>query len=458
VYHTLNVVSRYPNRGVHILQNTVTIEMQVRVVPYVHVQHICQDTHRRGEESPGRIAAAIVRSKRARNTHGQEPPANNNKKKKKKSRNLLDEEDDDDDKDQPQSQTTGTSSTGLQQSASTNSRASESGSAHRVGSAASAEQRTDPYTSPKTMHNVYVSSAERVPPNKRSVQKKSPHTPHVQGIQPDPINGVSGPEKDMLTARVVEATNDITPRLHGPKVVPFLYWETHQPTLCAVQLITRFPDLVAFAEAHYHGVPQMAHRWAAHIRTKANNERATQIRSVKDIWVNSYSKFAIAYTYIPDSKDTSEDEPDEGIHEVLTITETVRDSGIGGIEELRALLRSDAMYKNSVVYSLFCQGLESGELKHSKRLPPTTISSLITIAHEAHFRLELWFSLSKPDFAHTSKVTHMTKRKELFLAFCKFVKQDRLDNEAQAHAQRLASEELDAATNDTSAALDSSYY
>jgi hypothetical protein len=52
----------------------------------------------------------------------------------------------------------------------------------------------------------------------------------------------------------------------------------------------------------------------------------------------------------------------------------------------------------------------------------------------------------------------MTKRKELFLAFCKFVKQDRLDNEAQAHAQRLASEELDAANNDTSAALDSSYY
>jgi hypothetical protein len=79
--------------------------------------------------------------------------------------------------------------------------------------------------------------------------------------------------------------------------------------------------------------------------------------------VNSYSKFAIAYTYLPDGKDTDEDEADEGIHEVLAITETVRDSGIGGIEELRALLRSDAMYKNSVVYSLFCQGLESGELK-----------------------------------------------------------------------------------------------
>jgi hypothetical protein len=105
----------------------------------------------------------------------------------------------------------------------------------------------------------------------------------------------------------------------------------------------------------------------------------------------------------------------------MTITETVRDGGVEGIDELRALLRSDAMYKNSTVFTLFCQGLECGELKHSKRLPPTTIGSLLTIAHEAHFRLELWYTLSKVDFSHTSKITHIAKRKENFLAFCKLV-------------------------------------
>ncbi len=268
----------------HILHNTVTIQVQVRVVPYVHVQLICQDAHRRGEQSPGGIAAAIIRSKRSRNepVEVEKPPSTNNKK-KKKSRKQLDEDSDDDERKSAQSLNTGTSYTGLQKSGSTSSRTSENGTAQKVGSASSADLRTDDYTSPKTLNNVYVSSVERVPQNKRAVQKKSPHTPHAQGIQPDPLNVVSGPEKDMLTARVVEATNDITPRLHGPKAVPFLYWDTHQPPLCAVQLKTRFPDLVLFAEAHYHGVPQMAHRWATHIRTKANNERATQIRSLKDI-------------------------------------------------------------------------------------------------------------------------------------------------------------------------------
>jgi hypothetical protein len=135
--------------------------------------------------------------------------------------------------------------------------------------------------------------------------------------------------------------------------------------------------------------------------------------------------------------------------EFFTVTETVRDSGVESIDELRALIRSDAMYKNSAVFTLLCQGLESGELKHSKRLQPATISSLITIAHEAHFRLELWY---------TSKVTHIAKRKENFLFFCKLVKKDRLDNEAAAFAQRLASENLDGEIDGEIEELDSTYY
>jgi hypothetical protein len=156
--------------------------------------------------------------------------------------------------------------------------------------------------------------------------------------------------------------------------------------------------------------------------------------------------------------ETNEENTGDGTDEVLTVTETVRDSGIEGIDELRALLRSAAMYRNSVVFTLFCQGLESGELKHSKRLQPTTIGSLITIVHEAHFRLELWYTLSKADFSHSAKVTHIAKRKENFLAFCKLVKQDRLDNEANAHAQRLTKEEIDDANHGASETLDSSYY
>jgi hypothetical protein len=203
----------------------------------------------------------------------------------------------------------------------------------------------------------------------------------------------------------------------------------------------------------------MAHRWATHIRTKANNERAAQIRNIKQIWVNSHSKFSLAYSFETENKDTNDENDNDGAsEEVLTVTETVRDSGVESIDAVRALLRSDAMYKNSTVFTLLCQGLESGELKHSKRLQPATISSLITIAHEAHFRLELWYTLSKVNFSHTSKVTHIAKRKDNFLIFCKLVKKDRLDNEAAAFAQRLERENLDGEVDGAIEALDSSYY
>jgi hypothetical protein len=66
--------------------------------------------------------------------------------------------------------------------------------------------------------------------------------------------------------------------------------------------------------------------------------------------------------------------------------------------------------------------------------------------------------LSKADFSHSSKVTHIAKRKEYFLAFCKLVKQDRIDNEAAAFAQRIASDALDGNIDGASEPLDSSYY
>jgi hypothetical protein len=165
----------------HIIHNTVTIQVQVRVVPYVHVQLFCKDAQRRGEQSPGGIAAAIVRSKRARHEPVDKPPSTNNKK-KKKSRKQVDDDSEEDERNTSQSQNTVTSSTSLQKSASTTSRASENGTAQKVGSASSAELITDAYTSPKTVTKVYVSSAERVPPNKRVVQKNLPTRPMLKAF------------------------------------------------------------------------------------------------------------------------------------------------------------------------------------------------------------------------------------------------------------------------------------
>ena len=423
---------------------------------------------------PEKVAADILRSKRQRNAPinaKQNDQTNTNKKKPKKSRTQQLDDDSEDDATsatalQKSSSTTsrgsdvGSGQKALQKSSSTSSRGSDFGSGQNGRKALSSQEEGDGSTPPKHIPNVFVSSAAKLSSAERAVLKGHYTSPSMHGITPDSPDAKDGPEHKMIYARVVEATNDITPRLHGLKAVPFLYWDTHQPTLCAVQLITRFPDLVSYAETHYHGVPQMAHRWATKIRTKANNERAAQIRNIKQIWFNSYSKLSLAYSYATSHKDTNEenDEDDGNDEEFMTITDAVRDSGVEGIDDLRNLLRSDAMYKNSTVFTLFCQGLESGELKHSKRLQPTTIGCLITIAHEAHFRLELWYTLSKVGFSHSSKVAHIAKRKENFLAFCKLVKKDRLDNEAAAFAQRLTSENLDGEIDGAFEPLDSSYY
>jgi hypothetical protein len=69
------------------------------------------------------------------------------------------------------------------------------------------------------------------------------------------------------------------------------------------------------------------------------------------------------------------------------------------------------MYKNEVVYSRFCEGLESGNFKQSEKVNPASISKLITIGHEAHFRLELWFALSRQKYAHHPNKTYNFMRK-----------------------------------------------
>ena len=239
----------------------------------------------------------------------------------------------------------------------------------------------------------------------------------------------------MLRARSIEAINDIRPRTHGRTPLPFMYWKTHQPHLCATQLIQRYPDLEKYANLHYHGIPLMAHRHAKLIRDAANNERAVQITSMKKIWLTSSSKFALAFPFIPNNA-VSEDYASSSI-DMMKLSTNVEISGVESVEELRNLIRSSAMYRNDTVFTHFCQGLESGMLKQSMKLLPTPLAALITIAHEAHFRAELWLHLGKATFRHTTTSEHIEYRKTNFDEFCELVAKDRQDNEADASHRRL---------------------
>ena len=233
-----------------------------------------------------------------------------------------------------------------------------------------------------------------------------------------------------LFTHCIEATHDIVPVMNGPKPRPFMYWLRHKDYLCAMMLIKRYPELCEMAETHYGSVQIMAKKWAVPVRTKANNERAIQIRYLKMIWLSNKSKFAIALNALD-----TELEVDNASE--ITPSPTVQASGINSIAELRDLIKSSEMYKNATVFNLFCLGLESGMLKMARTMQPTRIEKLITIAHEAHFRLELWLALSKQGFRHKTTGAWTDKRKEYWDEFCQLVAKDRKDNSDTACNNRL---------------------
>ena len=120
------------------------------------------------------------------------------------------------------------------------------------------------------------------------------------------------------------------------------------------------------------------------------------------------------------------------------------------------------MYTNSVVFNLFCSGLESGMLKMSRPKSPTRLGKLITIAHEAHFRLEIWLALTKQGFRHKTTTSWNDKRRHYWTEFCKLVAQDRKDNEETASISRIGGGVLqqqdDSSGDDEAEAVNPEYF
>jgi hypothetical protein len=87
----------------------------------------------------------------------------------------------------------------------------------------------------------------------------------------------------------------------------------------------------------------------------------------------------------------------------MKVSAAVVESGLKTVEDVMKCLKSENMYLNPVLYNLLCSGIESGKLKNMPKLKqPSTLRSLLTVAHEAHLRLELFFSLG----SKSSLTTH----------------------------------------------------
>ena len=196
-------------------------------------------------------------------------------------------------------------------------------------------------------------------------------------------------------------------------------------TICTV----RYPELMNTANKNYGGVMAMATRWAKKIRGKANQARATQVRHLKLVWLAKSSPYAIVTNVL--TKDLDANEGPMTVHPDLVKT------GLNTVEDVRACLRSDEMYLNPALYNLLCCGVESGKLKGGTKQKRSSLRQLMTVAHEAHLRLELYLALTRQRFNKKSNKILATERKVEWKAFCELVFNDRKRNAEAAEEARL---------------------
>ena len=119
------------------------------------------------------------------------------------------------------------------------------------------------------------------------------------------------------------------------------------------------------------------------------------------------------------------------------------------IEDLQSLLTSDQLYKNQVAHAALSEGFEAGHMRQSHYLEPQQLSKTLTTAAEAHFRMELWYALSRHQFQHSKSTASYDSRVRSWKDMIPKVYKDRTDNEDAAWALRV--ENMNAEESDSSA-------
>jgi hypothetical protein len=171
-------------------------------------------------------------------------------------------------------------------------------------------------------------------------------------------------------------------------------------------------------------------------RGAGNNERSAQVRQIKLIYLDGKSDFALVTDYVIGASAN-------GALKQMRISNAVSGE-FNDIEDLRNALFSPNMYHYDKLFDLFCAALESGRFRATNQMPISPIENLITVAHEAHFRLELWYALTAQSFRHDTARVACEERAEKHHKLCMLVAQDRRENGTLAFKNRNSTK----ATND----------
>ena len=95
------------------------------------------------------------------------------------------------------------------------------------------------------------------------------------------------------------------------------------------------------------------------------------------------------------------------------------------VEELRVQLLSNDLRLKPVLYDLLCQGFEIGKLRGTRKRQPCALEDILTISHEASFRLELALAISSQGFRHCYKPASVQAKAQQFDKFQWVVKKER---------------------------------
>lgn len=235
--------------------------------------------------------------------------------------------------------------------------------------------------------------------------------------------------KARLDNLVREATHQIRPSMDG--LNRFMYWDTVDPAACCRMLILRYEDKLTKEIEEAGGVTQLAEKYEK-IKKTAANERSIQTGYLRSLFLSRKNpETQLVARILPgEFKINVDNDPPR-------LTSDVRDSGLEEVGDLRQLLYSNKLYTNKTVYAKWTEGLESGKLRSTKFMEPGPISKTITIAHEAHFRLDLYLALQKRGYRHAAGHPEAKSRKKMWSKLLKLVDEDRNANGDAAHAQRM---------------------
>ena len=243
------------------------------------------------------------------------------------------------------------------------------------------------------------------------------------------------------------------------KAPPFLYWgngRNDQERYSAIRRLMALSPKLMNHSMEYNGTGAYMQKFAAsvrkqvcncgtfsrpssfltgvvHVQLKANDERSIQFRELKKLFLSRKSIYRFAYGVY------HEDKQDKNPVTTMTLASDLTTS-LKSVKDLRNLLFSERMYTNPIIFEKFCSGIESGELRDAPVRRRASIDEYLTIAFEAHFRLELWYALSYYGFTHEMSVSHTEERKKYWKQLCQIVQNDRFHNLATAWDKRKRAE------------------